>query len=146
MLTLLSGVTGVQVPVELPQELPVVEERLIETVKQDPEDFADTETYIRHYFADLPVLVDVAFCESTFRQHDKNGNVLRGKVNSSDVGVMQINTYYHGEDAEELGYDLMTLEGNAAFARNLYERKGVHPWVHSSDCWKKSPSTLAYNQ
>lgn len=146
MLTLLSGVTGTQVPVDLPQEPPVVEERLIEHVKQNPEDFADTETYIRHYFADLPVLVDVAYCESTFRQHDKDGDVLRGVVNKSDVGVMQINLYYHGEVAEKLGYDLHTLEGNTAYARALYEKSGASPWVHSSDCWTKQPTSLAYNQ
>jgi len=146
MLTLLSGVTGVQAPVELPAQTPVVEERLIEEVKQDPEDFANTESYIRHYFADLPVLIDVAYCESTFRQHDKNGQVLRGKVNNSDVGVMQINLYYHSSDAQKLGYDLDTLEGNTAYARALYEKKGASPWVHSSDCWKKQPTSLAYNQ
>ena len=142
MLTLLSGVTGASFPVEIPTEVPVVEERLIEEVKQDPEDFVDTENYIRHYFADLPVLVDVAYCESSFRHNDKYGNVLRGVVNKSDVGVMQINLRYHLEDAEKLGYDLYTLEGNTAYARQLYEKKGTQPWNASSPCWGQ---TLAYN-
>ena len=146
MLTLLSGVTGVSLPVEVPAEVPVVEERLIEEVKQGPEDFVNTENYIRHYFADLPVLVDVAYCESRFRQHDKYGNVLRGEVNRSDIGVMQINTYYHLNDAKELGYDLYTLEGNTAYARVLYEKKGTNPWTYSSKCWAKGPSSLALNK
>lgn len=139
MLTLLAGATGAQVPVELPVQTPVVEERIVEQVKQDPEDFVDTETYVRHYFADLPELVDVSFCESRFRQHDKNGNVLRGEINPSDVGVMQINLYYHQKDAQKLGHDLYTLEGNTAYARDLYEKQGLDPWVHSSGCWTKKP-------
>jgi len=136
-------VTGIPIPVNLPVQIPVVEERLIEEVRQDPQDFADTESYIRHYFADLPVLVDVAYCESNFRQYDKNGNILRGVVNKSDIGVMQINTHYHLKDAQKLGYDLYTLEGNAAYARALYEKKGSDPWVHSSGCWTKQPTSIA---
>ena len=138
--------TGIPIPVNLPVQIPVVEERLIEEVRQDPQDFADTESYIRHYFADLPVLVDVAYCESNFRQYDKNGNILRGVVNKSDIGVMQINTYYHLNDAKELGYDLYTLEGNTAYARVLYEKKGTNPWTYSSKCWAKGPSSLALNK
>lgn len=144
-ITILSGVAGTQAPVELPNEAPVVEERLIEEVKQDPEDFIDTESYVRHYFSDLPVMVDVAFCESTFRQYGEDGNVILGKVNKNDVGVMQINTGYHLEDAEDLGYDIYTLDGNLDYARALYEKQGTSPWVHSEKCWSKSPisSTLA---
>lgn len=147
LVSLFAGVTGASIPVEMPAEAPMVQERTVEEVKQSPEDFVDTESYIRHYFADIPVLVDVAFCESTFRHYDKKtGNVLRGKVNNSDVGVMQINLYYHGDTAENLGYDLYTLEGNTAYARDLYERQGSDPWVHSSKCWTTSPvSSLAYN-
>ncbi len=146
MLTLLSGVTGTTAPVQLPAEVPVVEERRIEEVIQSPEDFVNTESYIRHYFADIPVLVDVAYCESTFRHTDKSGKVLRGVVNNSDVGVMQINLYYHLKDAEKLGHDLFTLEGNTAYARALYEKQGSAPWVHSSKCWTKQPQSLALSQ
>ena len=117
----------------------MVEERLIEEVQQDPEDFIDTESYVRHYFSDIPVMIDIAFCESTFRQFDNNGNVILGKVNKSDVGVMQINTAYHKKQADALGEDLMTLEGNVAYARSLYERQGSAPWVHSKKCWSKAP-------
>ena len=146
MLALLSGVTGTSVPIPAPIEAPVIEERLIEEVKQSPEDFVNTESYIRHYFADLPMLIDVAYCESTFRQHDKYGNVLRGKVNKEDVGVMQINVYYHLEDAESLGYDLLTLEGNTAYARMLYKKQGSVPWRSSSKCWTEQPSSLALSK
>lgn len=102
------------------------------------------EEYVRGYFSDIPVLAEVARCESRFRQYDKNGNVLKGVVNNLDTGVMQINAHYHEEDADELGYDLSTLEGNTAYARYLYEKYGLRPWNASSPCWKKSTAYRNY--
>lgn len=103
---------------------------------------ADVEAYVRSYFADIPVLIEVARCESHFRQVDAaTGMTLRGVVNSSDVGVMQINTYYHGTKADELDLDLHALEDNLAYARHLYERQGTKPWNASRACW--NPGHLA---
>lgn len=95
------------------------------------------ENYVREYFKDDPILAEIAQCESTFRQFDKNGNVLRGKVNDDDIGIMQINKHYHEEDAVELGFNIYTLEGNLAYAKWLYGKYGDKPWVHSSKCWSK---------
>jgi len=100
------------------------------------------EQYVRDYFSDAPVMAEIAKCESRFRQYDENGEVLRGEKNSLDRGVMQINEYYHNESSEKLGYDIMTLEGNTAYARHLFEKYGVQPWISSSKCWKK---TTAYS-
>ena len=97
-----------------------------------------TEQKVKEYFEDIPVMIDVVRCESQFRQFNSNGQPLRGLVNSDDVGVTQINEFYHGATAKKLGHDLTTLEGNMAYARNLYEREGTAPWVHSSSCWGKS--------
>lgn len=99
------------------------------------------EEYVRNYFSDIPIMIEIARCESQFRQHDKSGEVLRGVVNDLDRGVMQINEYYHNETSDDLGYDILTLEGNTAYARALYERSGVKPWASSSRCWAK---TIAY--
>ena len=104
---------------------------------------AETEIIVRNYFKDTPILAEIAKCESSFRQHDKDGNVLLGKVNSDDVGVMQINTFYHGETAEKLGYDIYTLKGNLEYAKALYGRSGDKPWVHSSKCWSKTAAAQA---
>lgn len=92
---------------------------------------------VNDYFSDIPELVDVARCESRFRQFDRDGRVLRGVINKGDVGVMQINEYYHGDRAQKLGYDLYSVEGNMAYARFLYEREGLTPWQSSSKCWHK---------
>ena len=90
---------------------------------------------VQEYFKDYPILVSIAGCESQFRQFDANGNTLKGKINKGDLGVMQINKYYHEDKARELGYDLNTTEGNMAYAKYLYEKEGSKPWISSSKCW-----------
>ncbi|MCK5059678.1 MAG: hypothetical protein KAR00_00845, partial [Candidatus Pacebacteria bacterium] len=97
----------------------------------------NVEIYVRHYFSDIPLLADIAYCESRFRQYNKIGNPLRGEVNKSDIGVMQVNEYYHGKTSNRLGYDIYTLNGNLTYARYLYEREGARPWMSSSPCWAK---------
>jgi soluble lytic murein transglycosylase-like protein len=98
----------------------------------------ELEKKVKAYFKDDPILVDIARCESSFRQFDDKGNVLKGKVNKGDLGLMQINKFYHADKALELGFDLKTLEGNMAYAQYLYDKEGSAPWVSSSKCWKKN--------
>jgi hypothetical protein len=96
-----------------------------------------TEAQVKAYFEETPILAEIAFCESRFRQFDENGNVLRGVQNSQDVGVMQINEKYHLETAQKLGINLYTLEGNMAYGKYLYDTQGTKPWNYSSHCWGK---------
>ncbi len=104
----------------------------------------DTELKVRAYFSDIPVLIEVARCESQFRHIDKAGNLLRGTITSDDLGVMQINEYYHGDSAKRLNLDITSLNGNMEYARRLYEKYGTEPWNASSKCWKKpTPGLLA---
>ncbi|MEK7134634.1 MAG: hypothetical protein AAB819_02850 [Patescibacteria group bacterium] len=104
------------------------------------EDFSNlidekTRTAVEAYFKDDPLLVHIAFCESSFRQTGTDGEVLRGTVISRDVGVMQINERFHATQAKKLGYDIHTLEGNLGYAKWLYEKEGARPWMSSSKCW-----------
>ncbi len=144
---ILASVTGtpVSAPVtEIPKpESQVVENKEDKTKKEIAMKAMSTEAYIRNYFSDIPILAEVARCESSFRQTDSNGNLIRGKVNRSDVGVMQINEHYHAAAAKKLGLDLHTLEGNAAYARELYEKEGAKPWLPSSPCWTKTQGLLS---
>ncbi len=103
-----------------------------------------TKQVVSEYFADIPIMVDIARCESEFRQTNENGSTLRGQVNRSDVGVMQINEYYHLKDSLKLDLDIHTVEGNMAYARYLYEKQGARPWIASSACWAKY-SNIAKN-
>ncbi len=96
------------------------------------------EQYVREYFADAPIMAEIARCESHFKQFDTDGSIHRGVVNKSDLGVMQVNEYYHGKTADKLGIDLYTIQGNVSYAKYLYEKKGTQPWISSSPCWSKS--------
>jgi len=96
------------------------------------------EQYVREYFAGAPIMAEVARCESRFKQFDNDGSIHRGVVNNKDLGVMQVNEYYHGKTADKLGLDLYSIQGNVAYAKYLYEKEGTRPWASSSPCWSKS--------
>lgn len=135
----LSTFAGTSTPVKV--ETPKVENSSYKVVrevsKQEIESLMSTEQYVRQYFKDIPIMVQIARCESTFRQLDEDGSIHRGRVNNADVGVMQINEYYHLDTAMDKDLDIYTIEGNTAYARDLYERQGTRPWNSSKPCWGK---------
>jgi len=100
-------------------------------------DSKNIEKFVHDYFADIPILADIAKCESRFRHLNSSGIVLKGEKNSHDRGVMQINLLYHAKTAEKLGLDILNLDDNVRYARYLYEKKGAKPWMSSSACWAK---------
>ena len=138
----LSSVAGVNSPIQV-KEIPKIENNISESslVKRASNEeigtVMSTENYIRKYFSDIPIMVQIAKCESTFRQLDMDGDVHRGKVNNADVGVMQINERYHLDKSVSENYDIYTIEGNTAYARELYEKYGTQPWSSSKACWGK---------
>ena len=115
---------------------------------QQPMPQAQTvKEYVESYYADEPVLADIAACESHMRQFDKDGNVLKNP-NSSAVGIMQIMSSIHSAKADKLGIDITTIQGNLAYARYLYEEQGTTPWNASKSCWGQSKTSkdLAINK
>ena len=155
-ITGITGVNGVQVspafsvPAAVKAEAVSGTEELLKE-KEEPSvkdngQAMTVEEYVRNYFSDIPILIEIARCESRFRQYDSEGGVLRGQENSLDRGVMQINEYYHGEDSDKLGFDILTLEGNTAYARYIFERYGVSPWYPSYPCWGKTAAYAAYSE
>lgn len=103
-----------------------------------PKQAQTVEEYVKTYFSDIPVMADIASCESHYRQYDSSGAIYRGVQNNQDVGVMQINEHYHLDTATKLRFNIYSIEGNVAYARYLYEQEGVAPWVSSSPCWSKT--------
>lgn len=101
------------------------------------------EAEVREYFKDIPLMVDIARCESHFTQFNTDGSVHRGVVNNLDVGVLQINEHYHLDASKKKGMDIYTLEGNMQYARDLYNREGAQPWSSSRPCWGKSEHLAA---
>lgn len=102
----------------------------------------NTEAIVRSYFRDIPVMAEVARCESAFRHELKDGSILQGRVDPADTGVMQINKRYHQAAAAAMNLDLENLYDNMAYARHLYETQGTRPWSASMSCWG---NTLAAN-
>lgn len=98
----------------------------------------EVEAYVRKEYADTPILIEIARCESNFHQFNEDGVVVRGRVNKDDVGVMQINEHYHADTAIAKDMNLYTTEGNVAFGRYLYEKYGTSPWNSSSKCWSSA--------
>lgn len=92
-------------------------------------------------------LIPVCTCESgqgTGKPQQFNINtdaVLHGVVNSKDIGLCQINEYWNGKEAEDLGFDIYTEEGNILMANHMYEVLGFKPWSSSKACWGKRVGT-----
>jgi hypothetical protein len=120
---------------------------VMEATTTSPSSFIDDpkgmEAYLRGQYADEPILVDIARCESQFRQFDSSGNVIHGLVDKEDIGVMQINSRYQGLAAQRLGYDIYTVQGNVAYAKRLYEDEGTQPWSASEACWSHGEEVAA---
>jgi hypothetical protein len=101
-----------------------------------------TEAAVREYFNDIPMMIEVAFCESTFRHTLADGSVLRGRVDPADTGVMQINKRYHLDAANAMNLNLDNLYDNMTYARYLYEKQGLQPWNASAPCWNRQVASL----
>ncbi len=119
--------------------------------KQKADPNAGVQEALEAYFADMPLMVVVAKCESgggingSPRQFGPDGSYLKGKQVSADTGVLQVNKTYHQARSEKLGYDIETLAGNMAYARLLQKEQGYWPWISSWPCWGKSPLAASFN-
>lgn len=79
--------------------------------------------------------VAISRCESELRQFNKDGSLLRGRQNPDDVGLFQINEYYHLSDSKKLGFDVHTPKGNIDYAMYIIKRDGIRHWTYSKPCW-----------
>lgn len=91
------------------------------------------EAQVRTYFKDAPAMIEIARCESKFRQFTDSGNVLRGP--GGMVGIFQFYESIHAPAALALGFDLTTVAGNLGYARHVYNTEGLRPWNSSRYCW-----------
>lgn len=89
----------------------------------------EVEKIVKSYFADLPVMIDIARCESNFRQFTDAGAVMHGGAGGVYIGIFQFHELSHKKAAATLGMDLATVDGNIAYARHLYKLSGTQPWV-----------------
>jgi len=69
-------------------------------------------------------MLEIAECESNFRQFKEDGSVLMGGGGGNYIGVFQIGRQWVSL-AKSMGMDVYTLEGNVAFAKYLYDQEIV---------------------
>jgi hypothetical protein len=96
------------------------------TELKDP---AAIEKRVREYFVTAPVMIEIAKCESKFRQFTDAGNVLRGGGSAGMIGIFQFYEVIHKSAAMALGFDIETVEGNIGYAKYVYDREGTRPWA-----------------
>lgn len=83
------------------------------------------------------IMVEVARCESGWRQFKEDGSVLMSHYGTDDAGVFQINKV-HLPELKLLNLDRNKTLDNIAFARVLYDRNGLRDWEASRvTCWGK---------
>ena len=83
------------------------------------------------------ILDEIAECESDGQQFNRDGSVLLGRKNPDDIGEHQINLFWWGDKAVELGFDIYTEEGNRAMAEWIIDHRGTQDWYLSAHCWDK---------
>jgi len=76
-------------------------------------------------------LAAIRKCESGDRHYDNNGNIIVSRT--GDVGMYQVNLKSWQKEAERLGYDIWTPDGNEQMAYHILATQGLRAWV----CWKK---------
>jgi len=101
------------------------------------------EDSVRSFFSDIPVMIDIARCESKFRQFSEDGSVLKGGWGGAMVGVFQFYEAVHDGAATAMGFDLGTLEGNLGYAKHLYTVSGTTPWNSAQSCWGSAVTTTS---
>jgi len=134
----ISVTTGVLVGIALSYALLAKAEPLIYIAEQEPkiEIKVEVETekdkiirLIKETFPDAPIMLEVARCESGYKN-------VPGQL-SDDFGPLQINVV-HLPVLEKMGLDRTKVEDNIKFARYLYDRGGLTPWKNSKACWSPS--------
>lgn len=129
------AMTAVAGMATLPEDVSAAVKPAAETVITNP---LEVEKKVRAFFSDVPVMAEIAKCESGFRQFTDSGNPLRGGYGAGMIGVFQFYESIHIGAAAALGFNLSTLDGNLGYARHLYKMEGTNPWNSSQGCWQNA--------
>ena len=102
-------------------------------------EYQDVTQQIRTVFADAPLMVRVAKCESGL-VHLKNGEMIRNRDGSSARGVFQVLMRVHQPQMQKMGLNPERTDHYLAYVRYLYDQYGLAPWQASRHCWNKNQS------
>lgn len=87
---------------------------------------------------DIQQMKNIAYCESTYTQFNKDGSLFRGKITPKDVGVYQINERWNPQSFP----NAYTTSGNIVEGFEIYKKLGTKPWLASKPCWGKLKSEV----
>jgi hypothetical protein len=100
----------------------------------------DLAHQIRAVFADAPIMMRVAMCESGI-VHRENGELKRNKQGSSARGMFQVMMYYHEPEMRRMGLNPNRIDEYLIYVRYLFDKQGLKPWAESKPCWGKYRTT-----
>jgi hypothetical protein len=112
------------------------------TIATSSDPNASVAAAVQSYFADIPIMISIAKCESGPRQFKSDGTPLLGGTGTM-VGIFQLDETIHYAPAMALGYDINTIAGNMGYARYLYGIDGTEPWISSFGCWGNASAELS---
>lgn len=136
---MVSVFTAVGIVVLAPFPMPSWESipEINEVVEIEIVELRSPEQIVIDMFGENSLMYGIASCESSFHQfNQQDGTILRGKINSQDIGIFQINEKYWLQQAIKLGYDIYIPEGNVQMALWIYENYGTKDWNWSKKCWE----------
>ena len=101
----------------------------------------DTNPFVISYITNLAIEYQVnphtalalVWCESRM----KMGAVGTLSRVGKDRGGLQVNDFYHGKRAKEMGFDLTRSEDSLEYGMWLFAEQGFRPWLSSRKCWQK---------
>lgn len=99
-------------------------------------EYSDLAQQIRAVFADAPLMVRVAKCESGL-VHRQNGELIRNRKGSSARGVFQVLMRVHQPQMYKMGLNPERTDHYLAYVRYLYDQYGLKPWQASEHCWNR---------
>ena len=93
----------------------------------------------KSYGQDPELVLAIIKCEGEqYRTLGNNTNYdKQDRAWSTDIGLFQINDYYHAKTAEKMGIDIHTDRGNIVYAMWLMQKNGTRDWSASKQCWQK---------
>ena len=87
--------------------------------------------YAEEYGVDLKLANAIISCESRYNENAIGTLAVVGE----DVGLWQINSYFHKQTALSMGLDIYKVEDNIKYGFYLLSTEGVRHWYPSKLCW-----------
>lgn len=94
------------------------------------------DKYALEYHVNPQVARAIISCESGGNPEAIGTMAVVGR----DIGVFQINDYFHEKRTQELELNIYNVDDNLRYGMILLFEQGVTPWRASASCWKSKLS------